>query len=205
VSHARQEIGDDVARQLRVLLEAPQPDERAIEESHRPGRGMQNRSVTSSVSESMKLNRLLIIGATLVVALLGAALAGVVAHASAKTKVITVKEREYRLILSTPKSAVGPTQFVVRNTGKLAHALAISGPGLKTVKTKTIKPGASATLTVTLKSGVYSLYCPMPGHAARGMKATVTVPASAAGGGGGTATTTTSDTTTDDGGGAAWG
>jgi uncharacterized cupredoxin-like copper-binding protein len=124
----------------------------------------------------MKLNRPIIVAAALAVALLGATLAGVVAHASTSTTTITVKEKEYRLILSTRKGAAGPTRFVVRNAGKLAHAFAIAGPGLTTKKTKTIKPGASATLAVTLKSGAYTVWCPMPGHAALGMKATVTVP-----------------------------
>jgi plastocyanin len=149
----------------------------------------------------MKLNRPFILAATLVVALLGAMLAGFVAHASSSVKTITVKEKEYRLILSTHRGVAGPTRFVVKNTGKLAHAFAIAGPGLKTKKTRTIKPGASATLTVTLKSGKYSVWCPMPGHAALGMKATVTVPAAAAGVAGASSTTTTTDT----GGGGAWG
>jgi uncharacterized cupredoxin-like copper-binding protein len=147
----------------------------------------------------MKINRPFILAATLVVALLGAMFAGFVAHASSTVKTITVKEKEYRLILSTRKGSAGPTRFVVKNTGKLAHAFAIAGPGLKTKKTKTIKPGASATLTVTLKSGKYTVWCPMPGHAALGMKATVTVPAAAGSGGG----TTTNSTTTS--GGGTWG
>jgi uncharacterized cupredoxin-like copper-binding protein len=150
----------------------------------------------------MKLNRTITIAAIVGVALLGAALAGVVAHASASAKTITVKEKDYSLILSTRKGAVGPTRFVVKNTGKLAHAFAIAGPGVKTKKTKTIKPGASATLNVTLRSGTYTVWCPMPGHAALGMKATVTVPGNAAAPTGGT---TTGDTTTTSGGGPAWG
>jgi len=56
-----------------------------------------------------------------------------------------------------------------------------------------IKPGKSAALVVDLRSGRYALWCPVPGHAAQGMKATLTV-------GGATATTTantgTSPTTT---------
>jgi plastocyanin len=150
----------------------------------------------------MKLNRTITIAAIIVVALLGAALAGVVAHASASAKTITVKEKEYSLVLSTRKGAAGPTRFVVKNTGKLAHAFAIAGPGVKTKKTETIKPGGSATLNVTLRSGTYTVWCPMPGHAALGMKATVTVPGKAAGP---TGTTTTGDTTTTSGGGPAWG
>jgi uncharacterized cupredoxin-like copper-binding protein len=157
------------------------------------------------VKAGMKANRPTIAAATVVVALLGAALAGFVAHASTKKTTITVKEKEYHLTLSSKKGVVGPVQFVIKNTGKISHAFAIAGPGVKTKKTKTIKPGKSATLVVTLKSGTYSVWCPVPGHAALGMKATVTVPGSAAtvsAGGGGTPPATT---TTDSGGGAAWG
>jgi hypothetical protein len=49
-------------------------------------------------------------------------------------------------------------------------------------------------LIVTLKKGAYSLWCPVPGHAAQGMKATLTAPGGAAGGGTGTTTTTATDT-----------
>ncbi len=95
---------------------------------------------------------------------------------------------------------------MIKNTGKYAHRLAISGPGLKTKKTPLIKPGKSATLAVTLRSGTYAIWCPVPGHAAQGMKSSITVPAAVSGGtggtGGGATTTTTSGTTTD---GAAWG
>lgn len=150
----------------------------------------------------MKLNRPYLAAATVVVALLGAALAGYVASASVKKTTITVKESEYHLSLSSKKGAVGPVHFVIKNAGKLTHAFAISGPGVKTKKTNAIKAGGSATLVVTLKSGTYTVWCPMPGHAALGMKATVSVPGSAASGGSGN---TPPATTTDSGGGAAWG
>jgi hypothetical protein len=62
-------------------------------------------------------------------------------------------------------------------------------------------------LLVTFKRGAYSLWCPVPGHAARGMKAKLlTITQS-----GGVSPTTTSagggsgGTTTDGGGGEAWG
>lgn len=156
----------------------------------------------------MKLNRAFIAAAALVVALVGAALAGVVAHATAdkpasKTTTITVKETEYHLALSSRKSVIGPARFVIKNNGKIAHAFAIAGPGLKTKKTKAIKPGASAILLVTLGSGTYTVWCPMPRHAGLGMKSTVTVRGAVTGGGYGGAGTTTPATTTD--GGAAWG
>ena len=138
-------------------------------------------------------------------ALAGAAVAGVVAHASASKTTIRVTEREFKIGLSTTHAPAGPVRFEIKNTGKLAHALAISGAGVKT-KTKLIQPGKTGVLLITLKQGAYSIWCPIPGHAAQGMKATVTVPT--AGGGGGGAVTTSgggAGGTTTDSGGAAWG
>ena len=139
-------------------------------------------------------------------ALAGAAVAGVVAHASASKTTIRVTEREYKISVSATKAAAGPVRFEIKNTGKYAHALAIAGAGVSK-KTPMIKPGKTAVLLVTLKQGAYSLWCPVPGHAALGMKAKVTAPTPAGGGGGGAVTTSGGGggTTTDDGGGAAWG
>jgi len=134
-------------------------------------------------------------------ALAGAAVAGVVAHASASKTTIRVTEREFKIGLSATKAQAGPVRFEIKNTGRLAHALAISGAGVKT-KTKLIQPGKSAVLLVTLKQGAYSLWCPVPGHAAQGMKAKLVTPTQS--GGGGSPATTSGDTTTDSGG-AAWG
>jgi plastocyanin len=128
-------------------------------------------------------------------ALAGAAVAGIVAHASASKTTIRVIEREYKIGLSATRASAGPVRFEIKNTGKYPHALAISGAGVST-KTKLIQPGKSAVLLVTLKQGVYSIWCPVPGHAAQGMKAKLTAPTPV---GGGTMTTTTSDTTTDSG------
>jgi uncharacterized cupredoxin-like copper-binding protein len=130
-----------------------------------------------------------------VLALAGAATAGVVAHASASKTTIRVTEREYKVGLSAKTAPAGVVRFQIKNTGKLTHELEIAGPGV-TKKTPMIKPGKSAVLTVTLRAGSYSLWCPVPGHAAHGMKAalTVTGPATA----GGASTSGTSDTTTTD-------
>ncbi len=146
----------------------------------------------------MKLTRATTAAAALAVALLGASAAGVVAHASATTKSINVTEREFHIGLSTNKGALGSVRFVVKNTGKLSHALEISGPGVKSKRTPLIKPGKSATLTVTLRDGAYTLWCPVPGHAAQGMKTSLTVA-------GAMTTTTPAPTTTGGGGGEAWG
>ncbi len=155
----------------------------------------------------MKLTRPFIAAAALVVALAGAAVAGVVAHAGPAKTTINVTEREFKITV-VGKPAAGVNRFVIKNTGKFAHALAVAGPGVKTKKSALIKPGKSAVLTVTLKSGAYSLWCPVPGHAAQGMKASFKIAAASTGGGGGGGGygggATTTDTTSTDGG-AAWG
>ena len=142
----------------------------------------------------MKISLLLALG------LAGAAVAGLVAHASPSKTTIRVTERDYSIRLSSKHATAGPTRLEVKNNGKVAHVLAISGAGVN-AKTKLIQPGKSAILAVTLTHGAYSLWCPLPGHAARGMKATLTAPGSTAG----STTTTTDDTTTDDGGGGGYG
>src|SRR5205823_8443971 len=86
--------------------------------------------------------------------------------------------------LSSTKLAPGKYVFEIKNTGKLAHDLAIKGGP----KSKLIQPGKSGQLMVTLKSGKYHLYCSVPGHEQAGMKVDVTVSS--------TATTATSKTTT---------
>jgi uncharacterized cupredoxin-like copper-binding protein len=139
-------------------------------------------------------------------ALAGAAVAGVVAHASASKSTIRITEREYRISLSTTKGQTGRVRFEVKNAGKYPHELAISGPGVK-AKTKLIKPGKSDVLLVDLKNGAYAIWCPVPGHAAKGMKAALTVgaPTTSGGGGDGGAQTTPGDGMTTDADAIPWG
>lgn len=117
-----------------------------------------------------------------VLALAGAATAGVVAHASASKTTIRVTEREFKIGLSIRTAPAGAVRFQIKNTGRYAHALEIAGPGVKK-RTPLIKPGKSAVLAVTLRAGSYSLWCPVPGHAAQGMKAAFRVTGSSTSGG----------------------
>lgn len=152
----------------------------------------------------MKPTRPLILVAALALALAGAAVAGVVAHASADAKTIKVTEKEFKITV-TGKPAKGADKFMIKNTGTYPHALAIAGPGIKSKRTPLIQPGKSAVLNVTLKSGSYTLWCPVPGHAAKGMKTAFKIAGATTtggGGGGGYTAPTDSGTTT---GGEAWG
>jgi len=64
------------------------------------------------------------------------------------------------LRISNANLEAGLTTFVVVNKAKGHHALAISGPGLKNAQTPKIGPGGTASLTVRLKAGAYTLADP---------------------------------------------
>ncbi len=72
---------------------------------------------------------------------------------------LTAKAGKIKLVLTNPSSSGMP------------HAIAIQGHG----SGKVVQPGGTSTLTTTLKRGTYTFICPVPGHAAAGMKGTLTV------------------------------
>jgi uncharacterized cupredoxin-like copper-binding protein len=89
---------------------------------------------------------------------------------------IPVSETEFKIALAAPKVAPGKVTFTVRNAGKIQHDLVVSGPGVAgAAKTPLLNPGQTATLTVTLAAGSYTLYCSVPGHRAAGMVTKLTV------------------------------
>jgi uncharacterized cupredoxin-like copper-binding protein len=114
-------------------------------------------------------------GAAVALALAGAALATLTAGSSAAATTVKVTEREYRITLSVHTLHAGKVSFVVHNAGRISHELALSGPGLRTMKTPLIRAGGTRTLTVRLGGGTFRLWCPVPGHAADGMKASFRV------------------------------
>jgi uncharacterized cupredoxin-like copper-binding protein len=141
----------------------------------------------------MRLPRALLLAAALGLAVLGAAAAGVVTRTGTAKSTITVTEREFKISLSSKTAKKGPVRLVVRNAGKYAHALSIKGAGVSK-RTPLIKPGKSAVLLVTLRSGRYALWCPVPGHAAQGMKATLSLAGLHEATSATTSTTTSTDT-----------
>jgi uncharacterized cupredoxin-like copper-binding protein len=108
---------------------------------------------------------------------LGVALAALVVAApvaarpaAATATTVTVTMKEFKFILSKNRVRHGKVTFKLVNKGKLEHDLKIGGK-----KTPRLKTGKTATLTVTLKSGKAPFLCTVPGHAAGGMKGTLTV------------------------------
>jgi nitrite reductase (NO-forming) len=94
------------------------------------------------------------------------------AGAAQKATTITVTEGvpEFAIQVSAKTVKAGPVTFKVTNKGNLPHDFKIAGK-----KTPLLSPGKSATLKVTLKKGKAAYLCAVSGHAAAGMKGTLTV------------------------------
>jgi uncharacterized cupredoxin-like copper-binding protein len=95
-------------------------------------------------------------------------------RAAAKATVVTVtagKPTEFRFTLSTKTVKHGAVTFKVTGGGALPHDFKINGKA-----TKLLSQGQTQSLTVTFaKAGKYPYLCTVTGHAAAGMKGTLTV------------------------------
>lgn len=78
---------------------------------------------------------------------------------------VQVTEKEFKITVSSSAPKAGPVTFEIKNTGQLAHNLAIVGGPTS----KLIPPGGTGKLTATLKPGTVELYCAVPGHKQAGM------------------------------------
>jgi uncharacterized cupredoxin-like copper-binding protein len=78
------------------------------------------------------------------------------------TTKLTTTHGRVTLLMANPKGSGIP------------HAIAVEGHGIDK-DGKTVKPGATSTVSVTLKKGTYDFYCPVDGHRAAGMKGKLTV------------------------------
>ena len=72
--------------------------------------------------------------------------------------------------------AHGKVSLVMKNPSGsgLPHAIAVEGKGVDK-DGKTVSPGGTSKVTVTLKKGTYEFYCPVDGHKAAGMKGKLVV------------------------------
>jgi len=78
------------------------------------------------------------------------------------TSHLTAKPGKITLRMTNPSSA------------GMDHGIAVEGNGVDS-DGPTVAPGNVSNVTVTLKKGTYTFYCPVPGHRQAGMKGTLTV------------------------------
>ncbi len=68
----------------------------------------------------------------------------------------------------------GTVTLTMANPSGIPHAIAVEGNGLDK-KGQTVQQGGTSTISVNLKPGKYTFYCPVDGHRAAGMEGTLTV------------------------------
>jgi uncharacterized cupredoxin-like copper-binding protein len=99
-------------------------------------------------------------------ALLALAVAGTATARSAVTATtVQVTARDFNYKLSSKTVKAGRVTFVIKNASPALHDFAIGGH-----TSKTIGPGKTTRLTVTLKPGRYLYECTVDSHAELGMK-----------------------------------
>jgi plastocyanin len=109
----------------------------------------------------------------------GAALAssgaGPDAHAAA-TQTVRLKAAKTGFRFSTSRITVrrGSVRLRMANPSSAAHAIAVKGHGVRKAGA-VVAQGDTSTVTVRLRKGTYTFFCPLPGHEQAGMKGTLVV------------------------------
>jgi plastocyanin len=113
-----------------------------------------------------KLARRLVI----VVALTTATTIGVVGVTSAATSLnISARKSALKFDKKTLRAKAGKVTIRMANPSSTKHAIGVEGRGIDK-HGKTVGKGGTSRVTVTLKKGTYSFYCPVGGHEDAGMK-----------------------------------
>jgi plastocyanin len=75
---------------------------------------------------------------------------------------------------ATAKAGAVTMTMVNPSGGQTPHAIAVEGNGVDK-DGKVAQPGGTSTVSVKLKPGKYTFYCPVDGHRKAGMQGTLTV------------------------------
>src|SRR2546426_12547785 len=110
------------------------------------------------------------------VALVGAGAPAPAHRAPGDPVAVSAKLSEWKVELSEHSITAGTVTFTIANGGSIPPAFEGEGQGVEQ-ETAVIQPGASATLTLTLKPGAYEVYCPLgeDSHKKLGMEDELTV------------------------------
>ncbi|MFQ5846617.1 MAG: cupredoxin domain-containing protein [Candidatus Methylomirabilales bacterium] len=80
---------------------------------------------------------------------------------------VKLNATEFAFRPSSASVEPGEVTFVVKNNGEYVHGFAIEGIRKNLPR---IEPGETARLTVPLRKGTYTFYCPVKGHRGKGME-----------------------------------
>ena len=94
------------------------------------------------------------------------------APAAADERTVNVSLYEWGISLAPEAIRAGQVTFNITNNGNLNHGFAIVGMNAAAPE---LAPGDSASVTVSLRSGVYTIFCPIDGHRLSGMTALLRV------------------------------
>jgi len=109
------------------------------------------------------------------------------AKAGTSATKVTALLTDFHIRLSAQKYRPGQYTFTAENMGHHQHALELVGPGGGN-RSKTLDPGQSTALMLTLKSGMYQVFCPIGGHRDLGMNTKIAVGGTPASSGSGNST-----------------
>jgi uncharacterized cupredoxin-like copper-binding protein len=88
---------------------------------------------------------------------------------------ITITETEYHLEPSAVTlNAPGLYMFHVENRGTIVHSFSIRD-GVSNTLVNNLNPNDNGDLMVSLQAGMYTMFCPIPGHEQLGMVGTIMV------------------------------
>jgi hypothetical protein len=93
---------------------------------------------------------------------------------SAPPPPIQVQLTEYEIRMPATIQA-GTETFHIVDGGHENHNFAIEGNGIAQKLGNDLTRGDTADMTVNLKPGTYTVYCPVDGHRSKGMQRTITV------------------------------
>jgi plastocyanin len=93
---------------------------------------------------------------------------------SAKLSLSADKSGKLKFNKTSLRASHGKVTITMSNPSSIRHAVAVEGHGVDK-DGKTVGKNGTSTITVTLKKGKYTFYCPVPGHRAAGMKGTLTI------------------------------
>jgi plastocyanin len=81
-----------------------------------------------------------------------------------------------KLAFNTKKlqAKAGTVTLAMSNPSTFSHGIAVEGNGVDK-DGHIVQHGGTSTVTVKLKPGTYTFYCPVPGHRQGGMQGTLTV------------------------------